>query len=161
MTHFDAVDEPSSYWTDDGALHVYGASARVRFTRANTRYTLVLARHAENGRDSSVIGTPYVTADVYCKYVRREVRKLSASDKEAFLTALELVHRLGYVAIIPRNTARSRHRMRDHHAPVTVRVLTRTAQSSQTLKSLLPCTTRLHTVITAGINSSRATRLSH
>ena len=101
--HFGAVDGSSSYWTEDGALHVHGERARVRFTRANTRYTLVLLRH-DQGHDSAgdggglggVKGAPYVSADVFCKYVRREVRKLSASDKEAFLSTLEKVHRLEY-----------------------------------------------------------------
>ena len=101
--HFGAVDGSSSYWTEDGALHVHGERARVRFTRANTRYTLVLLRHdqghntaGDDGGLGGVKGAPYVSADVFCKYVRREVRKLSASDKEAFLSTLETVHRLEY-----------------------------------------------------------------
>ena len=68
-----------------------GASVAVVFRKAGTQYTLSLvARRTSDGAVAAARrGVPLV-----CKYVRREIRALTTDDRETFLDALEIAHRV-------------------------------------------------------------------
>ena len=77
----------------NGAFYYNGSSPEivVVFRKAGTQYALSLdAYDITNASTGSINGL-----NIMCKYVRREVRELTRSERDTFFSALETTHRLG------------------------------------------------------------------
>ena len=83
------------YASKDFVYGVVGPSVTVNFTHAAQLYTVRVSGLAKSGNDKGVVKQWY-EAPVMCKYVRREMRKLTEEDRNKFLSALEITHRLNY-----------------------------------------------------------------
>lgn len=69
---------------------VDGTQLSAVFTRAGATYSIVLSERARASSETS----RSLTEHVKCKYVRRELRRLTESDLEEYLKATAAVHRL-------------------------------------------------------------------
>eukprot|EP00612_Vaucheria_litorea_P006483 CAMPEP_0171470556 /NCGR_PEP_ID=MMETSP0946-20130122/215_1 /TAXON_ID=109269 /ORGANISM="Vaucheria litorea, Strain CCMP2940" /LENGTH=556 /DNA_ID=CAMNT_0011999949 /DNA_START=210 /DNA_END=1880 /DNA_ORIENTATION=+ len=65
-----------------------GSEVRHRFTKVGSQYYLTV-RETKQADSFKVFS-------LACKYVRREIRELTISDREIFLDALEVIHRLEF-----------------------------------------------------------------
>jgi len=84
-----AVEAPvsgASYrWTVDGHVQGYGSSTAVLFQQIG--YHAVTVERLAEDKDFE----DPVTANVMCKYVRREVRSMTDADREAWLSAVQVL----------------------------------------------------------------------
>lgn len=101
-----AVEAPlsgASYrWTVDGHVQGYGSSISVLFQQIG--YHTVTVERLTGDDDDSTETTPVtVTANVMCKYVRREVRSLTDADREAWLSAVQVLQHVPTTAGQVRN----------------------------------------------------------
>jgi len=90
-----AVEAPlsgASYrWTVDGHVHGYGSSISALFQQIGYHTVTVERRLTGDEEDSTETAPGSVTANVMCKYVRREVRSLTDADREAWLSAVQVL----------------------------------------------------------------------
>ena len=96
----DPVDGATYEWSVDGHLQGYGTSVEVLFMEVG--YHVVSVREAIAGTDADASGSldfstaavNKVVTKVMCKYVRREVRSLTDADREAWLSAVQVLQRV-------------------------------------------------------------------
>jgi hypothetical protein len=83
---------PETVKGENGALYMNGTGPEfgVMFKKAATQYVLDLIVR-ENGK---TIAHKTEGVPIMCKYVRREIRDLVDDDRERFLDALEIAHRM-------------------------------------------------------------------
>ena len=80
------------------ATHVFDKAGRgyavtLREWRRGANASSAAAADDDDDDDAWTLARPAAYALVACKYVRRELRTLTAADRETFLYALEVVHR--------------------------------------------------------------------
>ena len=74
-------------------MNQVGPRIEVNFTHPAQQYTVhILGTHKYGPNANST--AQWIKAPVMCKYVRRELRKLTTADRENFLSALQVVHRV-------------------------------------------------------------------
>jgi hypothetical protein len=82
-------------WTVDGHVHGYGTSTEALFTEIG--YHVVKVEEMVTETDGSIT-TNKLLVKVMCKYVRREIRALTNADREAWLSAIQVIQHVPTVA---------------------------------------------------------------